>query len=92
MNASFYISDAKGFEGKLFFTLTLASNVKRYGTDAAPTSFDGVAEESHIKLYPDAYKAFKKENPTFKLKWPELDVDVSQPEIKEVEKAKKAKE
>lgn len=57
----------------LFFELIVPPR----GDDKAPAyEYIDRAKEHHVKQYPDAYKAFKKANPAYKLEWPELDVEV----------------
>lgn len=72
MQVKFYLK-----ESELFFYLRRDPLGDRYGTAVPATEFDNKATEEHVKLYPDAYKEFKKANPEFKLKWAELDFEVA---------------
>ena len=43
----------------------------------AGTSFDNKASRDHVAQYRPAYEAFKKLNPSYKCKWPELVIEVA---------------
>lgn len=83
MTAKFFLQDFEELVGKkgdkkvtkdvLYFSLNRAPTS---GTNVPSTHFEDRARREHVEQYPDAYAAFKKANPSFKLEWPELDFEV----------------
>lgn len=75
-DAGAFVIEKKVVKDVLFFELVVPPR----GDDKAPAyEYVDRAKKEHIMQYKDAYKAFKKANPEYKLEWPELDIDVSEP-------------
>lgn len=98
MEIEFYLQEmiSKNLKGEvvkkedvLFFKLSRPA-IRGSGPNAPDTSFDGVATRDHLIQYKDAYRRFKKENPDFKCRWPELEVSTEPPKEPKIKKNKKA--
>lgn len=75
MEAKFYLVDEKhvdihGVEKSLRDILYFSFKKESIGSKV-PFEFDGKATKQHVQEHPQAFKAFKKEHPEFKLPWGE---------------------
>lgn len=96
MKAEFYLRDIENHDKDgnpvlhkdvLHFALERAAHG---GPHAPPTAYDNIATKEHVANYRDAFKVFRAKHPLFKIKWPELDVQV-EASAEEAAPEKKAK-
>jgi hypothetical protein len=107
MEARFFVQDVQEEFGKKGEKRTIPGvlffHLKKSNAHCGPGTLDTdimvKAEQGHVAMYRERYTEFKKANPSFKLQWPELDVEIVEvapvveaPKVESEKKSKKAKE